>query len=270
MKRKQERAEYHSFKRQNGDFMKTKELVTYLDDLLRIPEIADDSVNGLQVDHSGSVDKIAIAVDVSEPAIRKAAEVHADMLIVHHGLFWGKSEPVTGALYDRIRGLVQHDVALYAAHLPLDMHPELGNNARAAQILGWETAGEFGDYHGQMLGKAFRFDPPVSLLKISEALSAKLGCSPEIWDFGPETIRSAGYVSGGAISMLPEAIEKDLDLYITGEPRHGSYWMAKEAGIHVLFAGHYATEILGVRALGEHLHQKFGLDLEVIDLPTGL
>jgi dinuclear metal center YbgI/SA1388 family protein len=250
--------------------MKTNELVSYLNKLLRTSEIADESVNGLQVENSGSVKKIALAVDVSEPAIRQAAELGADMLLVHHGLFWGKSEPITGALYARIRGLIQNDIALYASHLPLDMHPELGNNAQVALIMEWPVAEEFGDYHGQILGKEIHFKAPVSLQKLSTDLAQKLNCTPVLWEFGKSGIERAGYVSGGAISMLPEAIEKGLDLYITGEPRHGSYWMAKEARMNVLFAGHYATETLGVKALGEHLQQKFGLDVEMIELPTGL
>ncbi|NQT25260.1 Nif3-like dinuclear metal center hexameric protein [candidate division KSB1 bacterium] len=250
--------------------MKTDELVKYLDELLRTSEIQDDSVNGLQVANSGSVQKIALAVDVSEPAIQKASQLDAELLLVHHGLFWGKSEPIRGALYERIRGLIQNDIALYASHLPLDMHPELGNNAQAVSIMDWSVTDEFGDYHGQILGKEIHFKTPVSLQQIADDLSNKLNCSPVLWEFGKAEIQTAGYVSGGAISMLPEAIEKELDLYITGEPRHGSYWIAKEAGINVLFAGHYATETLGVQALGVHLQKKFGLEVKMIELPTGL
>lgn len=250
--------------------MHTKELTAYLDELLRTFEIADDSLNGLQVDNGGTVSKVAVAVDVSEAAIRKAAEIGADMLLVHHGLFWGKAERVTGSLYARLAGLIRNGIALYASHLPLDMHPDLGNNAQAALIMDWPVAGDFGDYHGQILGREFRFNPPVSLQSLSDGLSKKLNCSVLVWEFGPSKIWSAGYVSGGAVSMLPEAIDKGLDLYITGEPRHSSYWQAKEAGINVLFAGHYATETLGVKALGGHLRTQFGLDVETIDLPTGL
>lgn len=250
--------------------MKTNELVKYMDQLLRTSGITDESVNGLQVANSGNVDKIALAVDVSEPAIRKASKIHANLLLVHHGLFWGKSEPIRGGLYKRIRELIQNDVALYASHLPLDMHPELGNNTQFVSLMGWKAADDFGDYHGQVLGKTIHFDPPATLQRIADELSGKLNCSTTLWDFGKAEIQTAGYVSGGAISMLPEAIEKGLDLYITGEPRHDSYWTAKEARINVLFAGHYATETLGVRALGAHLQKKFGLDVEMIELPTGL
>ena len=250
--------------------MKTIDLIKYLDELLRTTEIEDDSLNGLQVENSGTVQKVALAVDVSEPAIQKAAEIHADMLLVHHGLFWGKSEAITGGLYKRIHGLIQNNIALYASHLPLDMHPDFGNNAQMVSLMDWKVSSDFGLYHGYVLGKEIRFEQGIPVQKIVDDLSDKLNCETSVWAFGNDNVRTAAYVSGGAISMLPEAIEKGLDLYITGEPRHGSYWLAKEAGINVIFAGHYATETLGVKALGEHLKKQFGLDVEMIDFPTGL
>jgi dinuclear metal center YbgI/SA1388 family protein len=245
-------------------------LVRYLDNLLKIGEIGDDSLNGLQVENSGTVTKIAIAVDASEAAFRKARELQADFLLVHHGLFWEKPVPVVHTLYRRIHLLFDGDIALYAAHLPLDMHPQFGNNAQVEKIFGWPLAGDFGEYHGSTIGKKIIFKKPTTLNKIVETVKRCLECDPLIWDFGPKRITRIGYISGGGVKMLLQAIDAGMDAYITGEPEHSFYWIAKEAGIHVIFPGHYATETLGVKAVGEHIRDKFGLQVEFIHLPTGL
>lgn len=250
--------------------MRTRELVTFLDDLLNVKDISDTSQNGLQIDNSGEVKKVGLAVDASAASFQKAKELNVDFLLVHHGLFWDKSVTLIGALYQRVKILMDSDIALYGAHLPLDMHPEVGNNAQIANVLGWPTAGDFGDYHGNILGKEIRFDKPVNLLDIADQLAEKLHCEPLVWDFGPKTIQYMGYVSGGGIKMLEQAIDAGMDLYITGEPSHSIYWIAKEAGINVILAGHYATETLGVKAVGEKIRETFGLVVEFIDLPTGL
>ena len=250
--------------------MKTKDLAEYLDDLLKIKDVEDDSLNGLQVANSGKTQKVALAVDGSLKAVERAKDLDAHLLFVHHGLFWGKPVPLTGFLYQRIRLFVESDIALYAAHLPLDLHPELGNNAQITKVLGWPTSGDFGEYHGTVIGKEVRFEEPVSLSAVADRLREGLGCDPKIWDFGSDEVKRLGYVSGGGLGMLQQAIEAGMDTYITGEPGHASYWTAKEAGINVVFAGHYATETLGVKAVGEVLQEKWGLKTVFIDLPTGL
>ena len=250
--------------------MRLFKLVEYLDKLLNINEIEDDSLNGLQVQNNGSVNKIALAVDASEAAFKKAGGVSADFIFVHHGLFWGYPVSITQTLYNRMRILLKQDIALYAAHLPLDMHPELGNNAQIEKIMGWPVVGEFGEYHGSIIGKKIVFNKPTVLKDIVDTVKEKLDCDPVVWNFGPEKISRMGYVSGGGVKMVQQAIDAGLDAYITGEPSHGFYWTAKEAGIHVIFPGHYATETLGVKAVGEHLRNEFGLEVEFIHLPTGL
>ena len=250
--------------------MNLKKLVDYLDKLLNISDIEDDSLNGLQVENSGSVRKVALAVDASEAAFVKAGDMYADFIFVHHGLFWGHSVSVTRTLYKRMQILFKQDIALYAAHLPLDMHPELGNNAQILKVMCWPVAGDFGEYHGSILGKWVDFKKPVPFKDIVQTMKEKLNCNPIVWDFGPENITRMGYVSGGGVKMVEQAIDAGLDVYITGEPGHSSYWIAKEAGINVIFAGHYATETLGVKAIGKHLEDEFCLETEFIHLPTEL
>jgi len=250
--------------------MKTRALVDYLDALLKVREVEDDSLNGLQTENSGEVKKVALAVDASLEAIERARDSGADLLFVHHGMFWDKPFSLTGAMYKRIKLLMESDIALYAAHLPLDLHPELGNNAQIQKVLGWPVAGDFGEYHGTIIGKEVRFEEPISVPKIVRCLQESLGCEPRVWNFGPEKVRRLGYVSGGGLSILQQAIEAGMDAFVTGEPKHTFYWTAKEAGINVVFAGHYATETLGIKAVGEVLWKELGLETVFVDLPTGL
>lgn len=249
--------------------MKTYELTQYLNDLLHVAEISDASQNGLQVENSGHATKIAIAVDASLAAIEAAAAGKADWLLVHHGLFWDKPLTVTGGHYSRIRALIQNDVALYAAHLPIDMHPELGNNAQLGPLMGWKKGRPFGDYHGLMLGFEYELPVPRPLAEVVQSLSQRLQCDPVVWGFGKETVQRVGFVSGGAVDILDEAIQKNLDFYITGEPKHSAYWTAREAGMNVVFGGHYVTETLGVKAVARHLEDKFGIETVFLELPTG-
>ncbi len=249
--------------------MKTKDLVEYLNKILRIGEIDDRSLNGLQLDNSGNVTRVALAVDACQDSFLRAAEMKADFLLVHHGLFWSDPVAITGELYSRIKILIEADIALYAAHLPLDLHPELGNNAQIGEILGWPVSGDFGEYHGVVIGREVEFDTLVALSDIVDQIREKLKCEPEVWGFGPEYIKKMCYVSGGGLSLLNQAIDRGMDMFFTGEPGHSSYWSAKEAKINVVFGGHYATEILGVKAVGREIEKKFGLEVEFIDLPTG-
>jgi len=215
------------------------------------------------------VRRVGLSVDASLKAFKEARKRNMDMVLVHHGLFWGKPEPIRGSLYERIRELILGDIALYAAHLPLDMHPEYGNNAQAMKLLGISEAGDFGNYHGTVIGKDGLLDEPMDREGFARLLEEKLGGKVFVWPFGKEEIRKIAYVSGDALSLLPEAVEKGYDAYVTGEPRHSYYWYAYESGINVFFAGHYVTERLGVLAVGELLREKFGLEVEFLELPTG-
>ncbi len=250
--------------------MTARELAQHLDEVLKVHEIPDLSLNGLQVDNQGEVQRVGVAVDISERAVAEAIRRKLQFLVVHHGLFWGKVLPITGPLYKRIRQLIQGNVALYAAHLPLDLHPELGNNAVLVRDLGWPDAGEFGEYHGVKIGRWVDFGVPRPLTEVLEELNAYFQKSPVLWDFGPAEVRTVAVISGKAVSLLPQVAEQGADLLITGETDHASYWMAAEYGVNVAFYGHYTTERLGVRAVGEYLQQTFGLPYEFIDLPTGL
>jgi dinuclear metal center YbgI/SA1388 family protein len=250
--------------------MKLTALVEYLDKLLRISDIEDESLNGLQVENTGTVNKIALAVDGSAEAFEKAKDIGADFIFVHHGLFWSKPFPLRGPMYRRIRSLVNSNIALYAVHLPLDLHSEFGNNAQVQKVLGWPITGDFGEYHGEIIGKEICFKKPVPLSNLVSDMESKLGCEVRVWDFGKKNVSRLGYVSGGGLGLLDQAVKAGFDVFVTGEPRHGSYWIAKEAGINVIFGGHYATETLGVKAVGDHINKQFGLETVFIDLPTGL
>jgi len=249
--------------------MRTKELSDYLDELLKVKEVKDKSLNGLVVDNDGEVNKVALAVDASLDAFKGAKEVGANFLFVHHGIWWGEPIPLRGWTFKRLKFLLEEDIALYVAHLPLDLHPELGNNAQLAKLLNWAIKEDFGTYNGMSFGKEVFFEPPCKLRKIVEDLKNKLKTKPIVWNFGPKEIQRLGYVCGAGIELLPQAIERGLDAYLSGEPKHTYYWMAREEKVNVIFVGHYISETPGVRAIGRHIRERFGLQTEFLPLPTG-
>lgn len=249
--------------------METRKLADYLNELLKIREIKDKSLNGLVVDNTEKVSKVALAVDASLDTFMKAKQAGADFLFVHHGLWWGESLPLSGGLYRRIKFLIEENIALYVTHLPLDIHPEFGNNAQAAKLLAWPVKKDFGNYNDLLIGKEVLFESPRKLEDLVKDLKDKLKVNPVVWDFGLKEIKRLGYVSGDALDLLPQAIELRLDAYVTGEPKHSYYWMAKEEKINVIFTGHYLGETLGVKAIGKHLKNKFNLKVEFLYLPTG-
>lgn len=251
--------------------MKRDELTNYLDDYLRIGEFEDRSKNGLQVEGPQDVARVAFAVDSSLAGFDKAAELGADLLIVHHGLFWGDVEVLTGPLFRRVKTLIQGNVGLYAAHIPLDVHQEVGNNVQLARDLDLEVTGTFGDYHGTPIGVAGRpLHGRVTREAFVELTNARLHTGCVVQAHGPAEIRTVGIISGGAASMIDQAARSGFDLYLTGETNHSYAHAAEEYGLNVVFAGHYATETVGLRALARHLEGKFGLETIFIDLPTGM
>ena len=250
--------------------MNAVEIAGFLNETLEIHRITDESLNGLQVENTGPVDKVALAVDASYEAFRAAREKKAQMLIVHHGLFWDKPNRLTDVMYRRCRFLIENNIALYAAHLPLDVHPELGHAALVMKRMGWTNTMDFGLVHDFPAGKEIILDAPVPLEEIIEKMQAVLECRILAWKFGAPNTLHLGYVSGGGIGLLPEAITQRMDTFITGEPKHSFYWIAKEAGINVLFAGHYAMEKAGLSALASLLEEKYHVKTEMIYLPTGL
>lgn len=251
--------------------MRLDALVRYLDDYLRIrDEVADapEALNGLQVANGGEVARLAAAVDVCEATIAMAATQSADCLLVHHGLFWGGLRPLVGPAFRRVAGLIAGNVAVYAAHLPLDRHPDVGNNAVLARLLGITPRGEFGSYHGAPIGVWGELD--ASRDELGRALTAALGGAPRVLPFGPDRVRRVGVVTGAGGSLIPQAAEAGLDTYITGEGQHWTFFDAEELRMNVFFAGHYATETFGVKALAEHVAAKFKLPWVFLDHPTGL
>ena len=250
--------------------MKLAELTGWLDGFLKVAAIGDDALalNGLQVENAGSVTSVAVAVDACAAVFREAAARKADFLLVHHGLFWGGLEPLTGRYFARVRQLLDGGVALYGAHIPLDVHPEVGNNALLAGLLGVPVEGRWGEYKGGQV--AVHGHAAMSRDELLRRIDAALGGSARLLPCGPAEVKRIGIVTGSGGSMIAEAAAAGLDTLVTGEGKHHSYFDAEELGVNVVYAGHYATETLGVRALGERLHREFGLPWQFIDHPTGL
>lgn len=250
--------------------MHLAELVTYLDTYLRVREVPDypTALNGLQVENTGEVTQVAVAVDAAQATIDAAIAQNADFLLVHHGLFWDGNQPLTGRRFRRLKPLLDAGVAVYAAHLPLDVHPEVGNNVVLARALGIEPQGTFGDYRGYPLGVWGEMD--LRREALAARLDELLGGRVKLVPGGPERIRHVGVITGGAGSMIGAAREAGLDAFVTGEGAHHNFFDAEEGGLNLFLGGHYATETWGVRALAQHLEHRFGLPWTWIDHPTGL
>src|SRR5256884_2483736 len=243
-------------------------LVAYLDRYLRVADVADapHALNGLQVSNRGTVSRAAAAVDLCEATVRMAAQQGADLLLVHHGIFWGGLQPLTGRAYRRVAGLLEHNIALYSAHLPLDVHPEVGNNAVLAHRLGVARRGEFGEEYGMRIGVWGEVDIPRAVL--AQRVGEVVGGHPRLMAFGPERVRRVGIVTGAAGSMIGQAAAQGLDTYITGGGAPHHFFHAEELGLNVFYPGHYATETVGVQALAERLGTEVGLPWTVLDHPA--
>lgn len=247
------------------------EIVEYLDEYLEVDRVPDapGARNGLQVDARSPVERICAAVDACQTTIEAAAEDGAQLLLVHHGLFWGDPLPVTGRTYRRLKALFDADLALYSAHAPLDVHPEIGNNSLLARALGLEIEGRFGSWQGlDEIGVWSAVD--LSLGELTDRIGAACDTQPFVIRGGPNHVRRVGIITGGAASSIEEAHEAGLDTFVTGEGSHHSFHDAMELGVNVVYAGHYATEVLGVKALAELLAGRFDLSWSFVDHPTGL
>jgi dinuclear metal center YbgI/SA1388 family protein len=245
-------------------------VVRYCDRLLHTGQIKDydGAVNGLQVENRGQVTRIAATVDASLATVRMAIAAKADLLIVHHGLFWSATHPWTGKRHELLRLLIEHDLAVYSSHLPLDVHPRLGNNALLCAALSFKKTRPFFFDKGQFLG--FQTTTAISREMLAQRLQKAVGQAPIILPGGPATCRKVGVVTGGAGSHLKLAASEGVDTFITGEGPHWTYAQAEELGVNVLHGGHYATETFGVKALAADLSRKFKVPWEFLDHPTGL
>ncbi|MDR1899979.1 MAG: Nif3-like dinuclear metal center hexameric protein [Treponema sp.] len=248
----------------------------YFKTLLDIEEFAgmDPSMNGIQVDNDGAeIKKIAFAVDAGLETMRRAAG--AEMLFVHHGLFWGSpgsplAPRVGGNHRRRLKFLLDHNICLYAVHLPLDQHPSLGNNAALAALLRLEHTEPFGLYHGRRIGYKGVFPEAVPVEEAVRRISFMERPPAGVFPFGVRKIRSCGVVSGGAADIVRQAMEEGLDLFVTGEASHEVYHDCLEGKINMIAGGHYSTEVWGPRRVMEHCAAELHLDVEFIDIPTGL
>jgi len=245
-------------------------IVKHCDRELRINEIVDydDAHNGLQVENDGKIHHIAATVDASLATIRKAADMGVNLMVVHHGLFWNPQHPWIGKKRDLITALIENDMAIYSAHLPLDIHPRLGNNVGLCKALKFKRPKPFFEEKGTPIG--LRITSRLRRTVLASRLKSVLGTPPVLLSGGPCECRKIGIVTGGAGSSLAQAAAEGVDTFITGEGPHWTGALAEELGINVFYGGHYATETFGVRALATHLSKKFKLPWEFIDHPTGL
>ncbi len=246
------------------------QLVSLLDAALCLDQFPEDeSRNGLQVEGKEKIKKIGLAVDACGHVFEKAAEKKIDFLVVHHGLIWGGIKSVRGVVKERIKMLLDSGISLYACHLPLDWHPEYGNNAELLKVLSIKRMGEFGAYHGKRIGYWGRTAREMSVEQFASTVDGKLKTRSSWVSFGRQ-VRNVGVVSGGGWSAINDAEKIGIDTFLTGEPSHSGYSLAEEMRVNLVFSGHYATETLGVKAVGRMLTGKLGLKVEFIDHPTGL
>lgn len=255
--------------------MTLHELNNYLNSFLKKEDFeSDPSLNGIQIQNSEpsqkQIKKIAFAVDACEESAKIAAENGADVLIVHHGLFWGECQTITDNFYKRISTFIKNDLALIAYHLPLDANNPYGNNYGMANKLKLQNLNSFGFWRGMSIGVKGEITNPVSIEELSAELSKHTHTECKEFAFGPKKIKTVGIISGGASEDVEQAVAEGLDVYITGEFEHEQYHFAKEMGINVISGGHYGTEIIGVNLLKEKIEKELGINSIFIDLPTTL
>jgi dinuclear metal center YbgI/SA1388 family protein len=244
-----------------------KEIVLFLNKELRVKGIEDDSRNGLQVRANDKVKKVAFAVDASLETFRKAKELNCDLIVVHHGLLW-KDQKFKKETKKRVDYLKKNQLSLYAAHLPLDAHPEYGNNIQLCRLFNIGNLKKFGKYHGFPIGYKGKLNKDLG--GFVKEINTKLRTKCFVLAFGPKRIRTIGVVSGGGRAAIEEVIDQKLDCFLVGEMPHSTYHHAQESKTSIIMGGHYATETLGVKAIAGLLKQKFNIETVFIDVPTGM
>lgn len=255
--------------------MECQELCSRLDEELDTAGYADvdPSANGLQFgsgDHE--IEHVAVAVDAALETFMRAAKAGADLLVTHHGIFWGDVDRITGQQYDRTAALFELDLSLYVSHLPLDGHGTLGNAACIADLLDLEGRASFGNHGGVYVGQQGTLPDPISIGTLAGRLQSHLdtaGQDIQVLNFGPDPVLDVAIVTGSGTDFVDEAVDAGVDVLITGEGKQQVYHEAREHGIHVVLGGHYATETFGVRAVAD-LVDGWGLDTTFVDCPTGL
>jgi len=244
------------------------QLTRFLNKELKIKSIKDDSRNGLQVKAKKTIRKIALGVDACLELFQKAKQKKCDFIIVHHGLFWKGRKDILNLRKRRVAFLRENKISLYACHLPLDRHPKLGNNVCLAELIGIKNCKSFARYNRKNIGFYGRLKTNVHDLIWKLEHSLKTECITQL--FGPRITKKVGIISGSAAEHMYDCKKMGIDTYVTGEPRHSFYHVAQELQLNVIYLGHYKTETLGVKAIGELLKQKFNIDSVFIDIPTGL
>jgi dinuclear metal center YbgI/SA1388 family protein len=254
----------------------TRDLVDYLDTLLETNAVPDysNALNGLQLENSGNVTKVAAAVDFSSRVVMQAVREGANLIVLHHGMFWGGLRPITASSYTRLKMLVDNDIAVYSSHLPLDKHPLFGNNMLLSKELGLSPSAEFAWTKGVAIGVRGEADVPTAALVERARSFARLHGGDAISTNYASDRRTRRWAicsgAGASYETLHEAGSLEVDTLIVGEGPHHTAVEAEELGITVIYAGHYATETLGVRAIARHLAERFGIEWTMIDAPTGL
>lgn len=245
--------------------MKLHDIVAFLDQELRTAEVKDypNAHNGLQLENAGEVTRVACAVDACEAVIDAACEAGADLLVVHHGMLWHGVQRIEGAMYRKLRRAMDAGLAIYSSHLPLDQHPRLGNNALLAKALGIRKTAPF-------LEIGVRASVNLTIAALVDRLEEALQSPSHLAAGGPERVRKLAIVTGGAGGEIAKAAAEGIDTFITGEGAHWTFAAAEELGVNLIYAGHYATETFGVKALGAELERKFRLPWAFIDHPSGL
>jgi dinuclear metal center YbgI/SA1388 family protein len=244
--------------------MKREELARYLDELLDAARFKDYCPNGLQVEGRAEVRRIVAGVSASQALVNAAIARDADAILVHHGWFWrGEDGRVTGIRKARLQALLKHDINLIGYHLPLDSHPEFGNNAQLAKRLGWIAEGRFGEQDIAWIGRAAA---PTTLASLVNDVGVALQREPQVIGEPDKPVTRIAWCSGGAQGYFEQAIALGVDVYLSGEISEQTVHLARESGVAYLAAGHHATERYGVQALAAHLAERFGLLCEFVDI----
>ncbi len=250
--------------------MRRDELVHYLDEYLRIDAIKDYGPQGLQIEGHEEVQVVVGMVDAHLPCVEAALLQKADLLLVHHGIFWGAPRPLRGPYGRLVRAYMTANLNLYAAHLALDAHPEVGNNVELARCLGLHVEEWWAPHNGVNLGVIATSGEGVKFDYLVDRFTKNVGRPALVQRFGPRQSSRVAILSGGGAGDITLAADLGCDTVVTGETSHAHFYEAQNCGLNVLYGGHYTTETVGVRALGEHIAAKFDIDFQFVDLPTGL